>query len=29
MNRSVIVAHSSMRRWGTAGTPMPRADCAM
>jgi len=28
MKRSVIVVHSSMRAWGTAGTPMPRADCA-
>ena len=28
MNRSVMVSHSSMRFCGTAGTPMPRADCA-
>jgi hypothetical protein len=28
MNRSTIVLASSTRRCGTAGTPMPRADCA-
>ena len=28
MKRSVIVAHWSMRDCGTAGTPIPRADCA-
>ena len=28
MNRSTMVEASSMRFCGTAGTPMPRADCA-